>query len=281
MTRPDPFTLPAWQALARESKLARHLLGTGATAIGTANYADRKGDYYVAFFGLSIGIERLAKLILVADYAIANNGTLPEQRLVSKFGHKLTDLLGAVGDVERQYGLRADFERPAGSVETAIIECLDSFADARRGRYANFDALGDPNLESEFEPIRLWWANVVEPILAVHFYGRAVESRVRGRAQLIDAIIGEHSMVRHTAEDGTLLQDVESSSYRTGVTFYAQKYGRYYTLRVVRWLSSVFSALTHHGAYAKGIDALFGHEEHFQTFTVEDGFLKTRKRWPL
>jgi hypothetical protein len=35
--------------------------------LGRANYANKFGEYYTAFFGLSIGLERLAKLVLVAD----------------------------------------------------------------------------------------------------------------------------------------------------------------------------------------------------------------------
>jgi hypothetical protein len=42
-----------------------------------------------------------------------------------------------------------------------IIECLDAFADANRGRYANFVALDDQNLSQE-EPVSKWWGEVAE-----------------------------------------------------------------------------------------------------------------------
>ncbi|TJU99919.1 MAG: hypothetical protein E5Y12_22505 [Mesorhizobium sp.] len=281
MSQQDPFSSPDWQALARESKLARQLLGNGATALGTANYADKKGDYYVAFFGLSIGIERLAKLILVADYAIESGGKVPEQKIVSKFGHRLEELLDAVETIEKKYTLALEFPRPVDDIAQSIVSCLDSFADARRGRYANFDTLGDPNLKTEFEPIQKWWSEVAEAILARHFYGTKAEKGVRARAQLFEAVMGPISMIRHTAEDGTPLTDIETASYRTGATAYVQKYGRYYALVIVRWLSDVFQVLTNYGCYTKDLDVLFGHYEHFQTYRVENEFLKTRKRWPL
>ena len=90
--RPDPFTMPEWHAIRREASLVSQLIGSGATALGRAGYADGFGEYYTAFFGLSIGIERLAKLILIADYAIEHGGALPGQEAVRKFGHKVAAL---------------------------------------------------------------------------------------------------------------------------------------------------------------------------------------------
>lgn len=46
-------------------------------------------------FGLSVGLERLAKLILVADHAVSNGGKMPGQEVVRKYGHKLADLMDA------------------------------------------------------------------------------------------------------------------------------------------------------------------------------------------
>src|ERR1700744_6232637 len=91
----DPWKIPEWHALRREVALVRHLVGSGVTALGRANYADKKGEYYNAFFGISIGLERLAKLILVADHAISNSGQMPDEKVVKKFGHKLVALSNA------------------------------------------------------------------------------------------------------------------------------------------------------------------------------------------
>ena len=73
----EPREIPEWHAISRECALVRHLIGSGVTALGQANYADKRGEYYTAFFGLSVGLERLAKLILVADYAITKAAECP------------------------------------------------------------------------------------------------------------------------------------------------------------------------------------------------------------
>lgn len=88
-------------------------------------------------------------------------------------------------------------------------------------------------------------------------------------------------MVQYNAETGEPSQDVLSSSIRTGQTDIVQRYGRYYALTVVRSFAGVFSDLSNLACYTYNLDAFFGVWEYFQTYTVPDSFLKTRKIWPL
>lgn len=277
----DPLNNPNWQALARECSLVRQLLGSGLTALGKASYADGEGNYYVAFFGLSVGIERLAKLILVADYAFTHSGNLPRQAQIKQFGHHITDLVERIDEISKAHGLPLTYPRPTDDISNAIISCLDSFADAGRGRYANFQAIGDPNFAKQFEPISNWWKNVAEPILTQHYRGTTRELKVNRNADLVGRLIGDYSLVLHRSETGDVMQDVRTASARTGQTSVVQQYGRYYALRIIRWMSEIFCGLSRDGAYKVGMDVLFGHYEYFQTFTVEDKFLRTRKVWPL
>ncbi len=281
MARPDPFTIPEWQALHREASLVSQLIGSGATALGRASYGSGFGEYYTAFFGLSIGIERLAKLILVADYALDHGGALPGPAVVRKYGHKLKDLVGEVTKIVTKRGLLISCKPPTDPICAAVIECLDAFSDASRGRYANFEAIGNPTFNSAEEPVNRWWTNVVEPILDKHYRGKRAEEGVKQRAALIDAMIGNVTTVLFTNENGTVMSDVTSASERTGQSKWAQKYGRYYTLSAVRWLSHVFDEMTHTAGYRPGLESLFGHYEFFQTYMVDDDFLLTRKVWPL
>src|SRR5262245_16310650 len=65
---------PIWHAVAREAALAAEHLGSGATILGKANYAHH-AHYGQAFFDLTIGIERAAKLAFVVDYALDHGGS--------------------------------------------------------------------------------------------------------------------------------------------------------------------------------------------------------------
>lgn len=277
----NPRDIPEWHALGREAALVRHLVGSGVTALGRANYADKIGEYYTAFFGLSVGLERLAKLILVADHVLSHQGEMPHQKVVSKFGHKLSDLMNAAEAVAEKHKLQLKYSRPKSAISTKIIECLDAFADAARGRYANFAALGDPNLGSAFEPIRKWWTEVAEVILKEYYYGKQAQTRVESQARQVDAMLSKHAYVLYINEMGDAVQDVLSSSIRTGQTELVQQYGRYFALTVVRWLANLFSELSRSACYTHNVDAFFGIWEYFQTYTVDDKFLKTRRIWPL
>lgn len=280
-SRPDPFTLPEWKALHREASLVSQIIGSGATALGRASYGSGFGEYYTAFFGLSIGIERLAKLILIADYAIENAGVLPSQTVVRRYGHRLKSLLDQVERIAIKHGVTVPFLSPSDPICRAVVNCLDAFSDASRGRYANFEAIGNPHFDPADEPVNKWWTEVVEPILDKHYRGKSAEKGVKERAALIDATIGSVSFVRYGDENGRMMTDVETASERTGQTKWAQEYGRFYTLSVVRWLSYIFRKLVRDAAYHNGIDSLFGHDEFFTTYTLDDNFLRTRKVWPL
>ena len=276
----NPWDVPEWHFVRQEAQLVRHLLGSGATSLGRANYADKKGEYYTAFFALSVGLERLCKLILVVDHAIGNGGQMPPQSVVRRYGHQLEQLIDTVDSVVARQSVNLAHRRPTAATVSAIVSNLDAFADARRGRYANFEALGDPNLTSH-EPISKWWTEVAEPILDQHYRGTKTQVRVESNARLIDQLIGDFRLVHHTSETREMMTDVETASRRTGQTAIVQKWARYYTLTLIRWLSAVYKEMAYKAVYEGGHDAFVGTWEFFYTFLVDDSFLRTRKSWPL
>ena len=131
-TRSDPFDLPQWRALHLEANLVSQLIGSGITALGRASYASGLGEYYTAFFGLSIGIERLVKIILIADHLLDHGGELPEQEEVKKFGHKLSTLVERAQAIAQKRDLKLEYVKPKSEICSAIIRCLDAFADASK-----------------------------------------------------------------------------------------------------------------------------------------------------
>jgi hypothetical protein len=281
MSRGNPWEAAGWHALRRETSLVQQLIGSGATALGRANYADKAGEYYNAFFGLSVGIERLAKLVLVIDSAIQSNGQLPNQKMIKAYGHKLLKLMDEVDAVRARHSLQVDHVRPTDSISKSVIDCLDAFADAKGGRYANFQALGDPNFETEFEPIRKWWADVAGQILQKHYANTEKERRVNANAELSHTLFSDFSSVLHFNEAGEVMQDIRTASARTGQTEVVQQFGRYYALLNVRWLACIHQAISDLACYGRRLDAFFGHAEYLATYRVDDKFLKTRKIWPL
>lgn len=275
-----PTELPEWHALRREAALVSQLLGAGTTALGRGSHGNGIGEYYTAFFGLSIGIERLAKLILITDHAIKERGVLPSQTIVKRYGHKLKALCEEAENIVKHHNLSLIYPKPNEKICWNIIGCLDFFADASAGRYANFDAIGNPQLNPDLEPVRKWWLDVAEPILQKHYRGSSAKAKAQLNAFVANALMGDSTYVLQTDEKSQLITDVATLSERSDQVKWVQKFGRFYTLCVVRWLSNVFDSLARLAFYDKHIDALFGHNEFFACYRGDNKYLLNRKVWP-
>ena len=90
-----------WHALGREAELAAEHLALGALRLGAPNHA-HKGLYNQAFFALSIGFERLGKLILVADHAIETGGSWLTDDELRSAGHDISALFDAAELIARK-----------------------------------------------------------------------------------------------------------------------------------------------------------------------------------
>jgi hypothetical protein len=277
--RLDPTERPEWRAIALECKLTRQLLGAGLTALGKANYADGMGQYYSAFFSLSVGLERLCKLILSFEYE-QEHGQFPKSKELRNFGHKIIVLINKATEVVSMKNLVLNYDGYDNRISAAIISELDAFADAKRGRYANFEMMEGSN-HTDKEPLSSWVKNVGEPILQKHFRGTQREEAAKFRSKLMETLLGEVSTVNHRSEDGTKLNTIEKSSFRSVENEVFQKYGRYYSFLIIRHLSEIFSNLTSLRGYEAGGELWFGHYEHFNTFIVPNKFGLSRKIWPL
>ena len=279
--RPDPINTKEWRAIALEAKLTRQLCGTGLTAIGRANYADGMGEYYSAFFALSVGIERLAKLILCVEHYMNNAGAFPLEKEMRAYGHKIERLITQIKRIQENRSIELKFGVADDPICAEIIQFLDVFSDAKRGRYANLGALISPNFDARNEPIALWYEKVGQTVLNKHFRGKPIEAKAKKNAETIERLMGGYSIVRHTAEDGTSLNSLSSASYRTAENEILQKFGRFYSFVVIRFLSEIFTSMTSAYGYSDEGYLWFGHYEHFNTFNVPNEFGLNRKIWPL
>src|SRR4051812_11296822 len=114
-----------WIALAREAGIAAEHLAIGVTALGKANYAQH-AYYGQAFFALSTGFERAAKLALVVDYALEHAGEFPTNERVREFGHDLRKLLERVDEIASRR--EVEYRLPRSGIHDAIVNVLSDFA---------------------------------------------------------------------------------------------------------------------------------------------------------
>lgn len=227
----DPLYSPQWIALTREAGIASQSISAGLTALRKANYA-ANGLYSHAFFSLSIGFERLLKLVYLIDFAILNGRFPTDQELRSRFGHDITKLYSyAVGVHERLPKQDERFPLLRGGIEDSIINFLSKFA--LTARYYNLNFLTG-TATKQTDPIAEWYEDIGALVLAAHYSARHRE-RVERNASIIDQMLGSFSTVHHTAEDGSPLTDVRSASLHTGENAIVQKYGTFYCAKIARF----------------------------------------------
>lgn len=274
---PDPFPsiTEHHRAAQREAQLAAEQIGYGVSVLGKATHA-ATGRYAQAFFALSIGVERMGKLVFIADHAIAKAGVFPTDEDLRGFGHDIPLLLDKCEEIaDKLDSTRKYRDRPNDPIHRGIAECLSLFSD--KTRYYNLNYLAGKS-SNQNDPIALWWEKVAVPICNRH-YSAKQRHKDQEEGRFMEAMIGETATVFHTAEDGEPIRDIQTLCSRRNATRVVQKYGRMYTLQIVRWMSSIMIELAHTGAYGKRIEALLGLHEPFTMFYNEDCYLRERKRW--
>lgn len=274
---PEPMGVsPERRALQREAQLAAQQLASGVTIIGRANHA-QIGLYSQAFFELAIGLERLGKLIVVADHAVNSNGSFPTNDYLKQISHDLRkllpkcELIGETTDASRRWA-----SRPADPIHKGIEETLSEFSI--RLRYYNLDYITRA-AGQQLDPIAMWWKKVAEPICELH-YSERKRMNDAAKAGVIAETLAKYSIIRQYREDGTELADFDFFS-RPSATAVVQKYGRLYTLQIVRWLAAILRDLCDRGAYKERIEPLLGLGEPFRKFNNDDKCFRDVKTWSI
>lgn len=218
-----------WRALAREAGLAAEHLAIGITAIGKANYA-QEAYYAQAFFALSVGLERAAKLAFVVDHALQSGGKFPSNKEVKEPKHDLKDLLEKVDNIAARIELARRVGRlPRSATHSAIVDILSDFA-TNGTRYYNLDFV--TGRRTEVDPVRQWWERVVVPVIE-HHYKPVYRRRHEENARLFESLLAEHALVRHHTEVGQPITSICDASTRTGATEFAAPYVRMYVAQKI------------------------------------------------
>jgi hypothetical protein len=134
--------------LLNEAGLASTMLGEGLTVLRKADFV-RKWNYYQAFFLISIGLERMLKLIIVSKY-LTDNGSFPSNEFLKVIGH---DIRRLIKEVENYH---IDSDNFSAEVDKMIISFFTNFD--KKTRYYNLDtitgAMGGSDPLSEWHDIQ-------------------------------------------------------------------------------------------------------------------------------
>lgn len=267
---------PNWVALSREAGTSAEHLAIGVTALGRANYA-QQAYYGQAFFALSVGFERAAKLILVLNHLVTR-GAFPTNADIRQYGHGIRQLLDQLELISTQYGLTSP-ERsfPHSPVHDAIIDVLTKFAD-NTTRYYNLDLLtGSARIADEVDPIAHWWSGVLVPIISALPQRRL--RKVTDDSGLVAALLHGSTITLHITETGETSGDVFDLSLRTGLTQLACRQQQVYVLQIVRAISALMDVLS---LQARELQLDIPYlSEFYAIYNNSDAYFRSRSTWSI
>ena len=141
-----------------------------------------------AFFELSIGFERVLKLVLVLDQMARNQLAPPDSKTVEDYGHQLRALLDAAKAVYAARNVSALNGFQADSLPTGILGFLDDSAHPG-GRYSNINKLTGHRHQAMADPITRW-GEMASQIMRTQAAARARE-RAQMNGRTADVALGD------------------------------------------------------------------------------------------
>lgn len=193
----------------QEGFLTRSCLLSGLNALRKANIDDKnKGLFYLAFFELSIGFERLMKLVLVIDYMNKNNlKPMTDQELKSMYGHKIKSLYTSCAKLNEEQGRSSNEFYNQDSFEWNIIHFLHEFALS--ARYYNLSKLAGGHKTND--PLREWWS-LLACVIHSDVSSKKLEKIQSESLEYCDQIAG-NSFTMMRGLDGQLMTTLDAIMY--------------------------------------------------------------------
>jgi hypothetical protein len=138
--------------LQNEAYLIESCLMHGLQSLRNADLS-QKGNFYTAFFQLSIGLERLMKIALIIDHMAKNKHAAPDPSAIRSYGHDLKKLFNQVHSIKSSSSPHPLDAIAPGSLEHDILIFLGEFAHSS-GRYFNLNRLATKT--PTHDPLAKW-----------------------------------------------------------------------------------------------------------------------------
>ncbi len=233
----DPLKTERFKILNREASIVAELLTNGLE--NSRKISSSHAYYYQSFYALSMGLERLMKLILNVEQSGVNLKT---------HGHKLKDLINVLG---------INFNDD--SIEAKLISFLNDFAEGDRYSIVDFLSRGDKRRLAN-EPVVKFYSTIIKDILETHPPHRV----------WLAPNIDELGHVLHNREDLSAINSLSDLAVHTQLVEHASKYYVMYAARIMRPL---IGRLSNHDGYPK--NPYFS--EHFRFLPDDDSRALNRK----
>jgi len=232
MVKMDTDSWPrSFLLLQQEGILAQSCFLTGFEFMVKGGFDDvYKGHYYTSFFQISIGIERILKLILISHHMFQNSYQPPDKKTVKAYGHDLTALYQEAIKISYTYDNATLSELEDGSIRKNIFMFMNVFA-AATGRYHNISNIAQV---INPDPLTKWW-DIIDQIKCEDF-SEVMHSRI------------ESEVFRRLNPKLQMQDIVEGTGYVSGMYKHimvakANYYAVWNTLELIKPLIRVLSAI--------------------------------------
>jgi hypothetical protein len=210
--------------LIKEGYIASTSIGYGLNALNRAGIS-AQGEYYQAFFQLSIGLERLMKLIIIQYYRGTNN-TFPSNKVLKNYGHDLLELYQTINEFETNKKSIPDDE-----ISIKILSFLSEFA--KTTRYYNLDTL--TGREQKRNPLEVW-NEIQEEISKRHSKRKTLKSEMNDHLALV---LDEISSTVVFNEKNEIIRSAGDLLKKAEINKHVQGYAVYYTYLIISRLAKI------------------------------------------
>lgn len=219
----------SFSLLLQEAYLTRSSLLTGFTYLRKANIGDEtKGLFYSAFFQLSIGFERLMKLILVVDYMAKNDlKPMTDEELRKNYSHKIRNLYEGCIKLAAERSMPLDEFVTTDEFDYEIVKFLHEFALS--ARYYNLSKLS--NSQKSKDPLSEWWS-ILSIIMSSDVPQRKMKKIEEESIRICDAI-GNNAFTLMRGLDQQLMTTLDTIAYPQLIEA-VSPYAVWRTFRIIR-----------------------------------------------
>jgi len=221
--------------LQQEGFVFRSSITQGLTALRRAR-EDDKGHCYSAFFNLSIGLERLLKVIMIIDHMCRNEMIPPSVRQIKSYGHEILQLFEATQEINVRH--RPGQPIKLSKCEHDLFSFLDEFGTG--ARYYNVNELSGASQGRD--PLSAW-AGVLNSILDENNLLKTANSRREKAVVQASLISPDVFVVAHGLDRRPLTLEDAYATMR--VHDLACKYAVYHVVRVLAELRDLTMTLSH------------------------------------
>jgi hypothetical protein len=268
----------AFDALSSEAEIAAELVLSGVTVLGKVG-PGQLGYFGQAMFSLSVGFERLGKLIYVVKHYNDNEGRFPtDQALKDNFGHDIRRLYDYSISIAPEFLSGSLLENlPNSAIHLGVIDTLASFA--KTTRFYNLNVLSNAS-SSQVQPALAWYTNVTKPILDKHYpaWRRRAET---GRAQDMGTLLDRFTSTIVNGLDGSSITSSGDLMLATAESRFAQKWTKMYVMQLAKIMTILLGSFSHVAMNAGRHEDIPYFSDFFPLFNQPDEYFRNRKNWSI